>query len=48
MLTHFILLPGLYLVFVEVDRLRISAEPAVAVAADDRRVAPVGSHLFAT
>lgn len=31
MLTHFILLPGLYLVFVEVDRLRISAEPAVAV-----------------
>lgn len=33
MLTHFILLPGLYLVFVEVDRLRISAEPAVAVLA---------------
>ena len=31
MLTHFILLPGLYLVFVEADRLRISAEPAVAV-----------------
>lgn len=31
MLTHFVLLPGLYLVFVEVDRLRISAEPAVAV-----------------
>lgn len=31
MLTHFVLLPGLYLVFVEVDRLRVIAEPAVAV-----------------
>jgi hypothetical protein len=33
MLTHFILLPGLYFVFTEVDRLRIHAEPAVAVLA---------------
>ncbi|HSM30549.1 MAG TPA: hypothetical protein VK854_07585 [Woeseiaceae bacterium] len=31
MLTHFILLPGLYFVFTEVDRLRIHAEPALAV-----------------
>ena len=31
MLTHFILLPGLYFVFTELDRLRIHAEPAVAV-----------------
>lgn len=31
MLTPSILLPGLYFVFVEVDRLQISAEPAVAV-----------------
>ena len=30
MLTHFILLPGLYFVFAEVDRLRVDAEPAVA------------------
>ena len=31
MLTSFILLPGLYLVFTDVDRLRVDAEPAVAV-----------------
>ena len=31
MLTHFLLLPGLYFVFTDVDRLRIDAEPAVAV-----------------
>lgn len=31
MLTHFILLPGLYFVFTEVDRLRMYTEPAVAV-----------------
>jgi hypothetical protein len=31
MLTHFLLLPGLYFVFTDVDRLRIQAEPAVAV-----------------
>lgn len=31
MLTHLILLPGLYFVFTDVDRLRIDAEPAVAV-----------------
>ena len=31
MLTHFILLPGLYFVFVDVDRLRMTAEPAMAV-----------------
>ncbi len=31
MLSHFILLPGLYFVFTEVDRLRIHTEPAVAV-----------------
>ena len=30
MLTHFILLPGLYFVYAEVDRLRVHAEPAVA------------------
>ena len=30
MLTHFVLLPGLYFVFAEVDRLRVDAEPAVA------------------
>lgn len=33
MLTDFLLLPGLYLVFAEVDRLRVAAEPAVAVLA---------------
>ena len=31
MLNHLLLLPGLYFVFTEVDRLRIHAEPAVAV-----------------
>lgn len=31
MLTHFIVLPGLYFVFAEVDRLRVHAEPAVAL-----------------
>ena len=31
MLTQFILLPGLYFVFVDVDRLSINTEPAVAV-----------------
>ena len=31
MLTHFLLLPGLYFVFTDVDRLSIDAEPAVAV-----------------
>ena len=31
MLTHLILLPGLYFVFTDVDRLRIDAEPAVAM-----------------
>ena len=31
MLTHFILLPGLYFVFAEVDRVHVHAEPAVAV-----------------
>lgn len=31
MLTHFLLLPGLYFVFADVDRLRIHAEPAAAV-----------------
>ena len=31
MLTTFILLPGLYFVFTDVDRLRVDAEPAVAV-----------------
>lgn len=30
MLTHFVLLPGLYFVFTEVDRLDIHTEPAVA------------------
>lgn len=30
MLTHLILLPGLYIVFTDVDRLRVHAEPAVA------------------
>ena len=33
MLTPFILLPGLYFVFTDVDRLRVDAEPAVAVLA---------------
>ena len=33
MLTTFILLPGLYFVFTDVDRLRVDAEPAVAVLA---------------
>lgn len=33
MLTPFILLPGLYFVFTDVDRLRMNAEPAVAVLA---------------
>jgi hypothetical protein len=33
MLTSFILLPGLYFVFTDVDRLRVDAEPAVAVLA---------------
>ena len=33
MLTTFVLLPGLYLVFADVDRLRVDAEPAVAVLA---------------
>lgn len=31
MLTQLILLPGLYIVFTDVDRLRVRAEPAVAV-----------------
>jgi hypothetical protein len=31
MLTHFLLLPGFYFVFNEVDRLSVVAEPAVAV-----------------
>lgn len=31
MLTHFLLLPSLYFVFTDVDRLRVRAEPAVAV-----------------
>jgi hypothetical protein len=30
MLTHFLLLPGFYFVFTEVDRLSVLAEPAVA------------------
>lgn len=30
MLTYFILLPGLYFVFAEVDRLSVDAQPAVA------------------
>ena len=33
MLTTFILLPGLYFVFTDVDRLRVDAEPAVALLA---------------
>ena len=33
MLSHLILLPGLYFVFTEVDRLRIQTEPAVAILA---------------
>jgi hypothetical protein len=33
MLTPFILLPGLYFVFTDVDRLLVNAEPAVAVLA---------------
>lgn len=33
MLTPLILLPGLYLVFTDVDRLHVNAEPAVAVLA---------------
>jgi hypothetical protein len=31
MLTQLILLPGLYFVFTEIDRLRVHAEPAVAI-----------------
>ena len=31
MLTHLILLSGLYIVFTDADRLRVDAEPAVAV-----------------
>lgn len=31
MLTHLILLPALYFVFTDVDRLRVHADPAVAV-----------------
>lgn len=31
MLTHLILLPGLYFVFADIDRVRVHAEPAVAV-----------------
>jgi len=33
MLTPFILVPGLYLVFTDIDRLDVNAEPAVAVLA---------------
>ncbi len=33
MLTPFLLLPGLYFVFTDVDKLRMNAEPAVAVLA---------------
>ena len=33
MLTYFMLLPGLYFVFADVDRLHMRAEPAVAVLA---------------
>ena len=33
MLTHFLLLPGFYFVYAEVDRLSVLAEPAVAVLA---------------
>ena len=31
MLTHLILLPGLYFVFADIDRVRVHPEPAVAV-----------------
>jgi len=41
MLTPFILLPGLYLVFTDADLLRLNAEPAVAVLA----IQPGGRNL---
>ncbi|HSN52546.1 MAG TPA: hypothetical protein VLS87_08445 [Woeseiaceae bacterium] len=43
MLTSFVLLPGLYFVFTDADRLRVDAEPAVAVVALQQG----GRHLVA-
>lgn len=50
MLTSFVLLPGLYFVFTDVDRLRVDAEPAIAVVAlqqGGRNLVPLPELAFA-